>query len=101
MLLIIGRTFKESLKNLRRNISLNIASVSILSLSLYVMSLFLMVFMISQLIIKNFESKVSISVYFKSETPEENILAAQSDLRKMVEISSVDYVSKDAALDDF
>jgi cell division transport system permease protein len=101
MFLILGRTLKESLKNFKRNISLNIASISILSLSLYVISVFFVIFLVSQNILKNIQDKVSVSIYFKSETPEEEIKKAQSDLKKYVEVADAVYISKDQALEEF
>jgi cell division transport system permease protein len=101
MFLTIGRTFKEALKNLLRNGWLSVATISILILSLYVVSVLFVVTHSVDNILKNVQEKVNVSVYFKPGTPEEEIFKAKSDLQTNSAVKSVNYVSRDTALENF
>ncbi len=99
--IIIGRTFKEGLKNFLRNSWLSVATTSILVLSLFVISMLYVVTLTTDSVLKNIQEKINISVYFKADTPEKKIIEAKNNLEKFGEIKSVEYVSKDEALEDF
>lgn len=101
MFLTISRTFKEALKNFTRNGWLSIATVSILTLSLFVISVFFVVTLAVDDVLQNVQERVNISIYFKPDVELEKINAVKSDLEKFKEVKSVEYISKDQALDDF
>jgi len=101
MFLVIGRTIKQSLINFWRNGWLSVAAVSVLTLSLYVVGILFFVIVAANSVLKNVEEKINVSVYFKSDVAEERIMEIKKDLEKYAEIYSIDYVSKDQALDDF
>ncbi len=97
----LWRTFKEGAKHYKRNGWLTVATVSVLTMSLFVISLAGFIGFAGYLGLKSLEEKVSISVSFKPETGESRILSIKSDLEKYREISSIRYISRDQALDDF
>src|SRR5687767_13019171 len=98
----LWRTFKEGAKNFRRNGWLSLATVSVLTLSLFIVSLSAMLGYTTHLILENMREKVSVSVSFNPDIPESRILEIRDELSKYKkEISSVEYVSRDQALDDF
>lgn len=101
MFLTINRTFKESINSIIRNGWLSIVAISILVMSLFIISVFFVITSTTNEILKEIKNKTNISVYFKSDTDEKIILEAKSELEKFSEIKSVDYVSKDAALENF
>ncbi len=101
MLLVIGRTIKESFINFWRNGWLSIASVSVLTLSLYVVGALLVILLVSNTILKGVESRINVSVYFKPDITEDRIMTVKTELEKFSEVKSVEYVSKDKALEDF
>lgn len=101
MLLIIVRTFRASIKNFVRNGWLSIAAVTVLFLSLYVISLLYVISVSANSIMKDLQDKANISVYFKVDTSEANILKAKDEVSKYSEVKSVDYVSRDKALENF
>ncbi len=72
-----------------------------LTLSLYVVGILFFVIVAANSVLKNVEEKINVSVYFKSDVAEERIMEIKKDLEKYAEIYSIDYVSKDQALDDF
>ncbi|HPN96672.1 MAG TPA: permease-like cell division protein FtsX [Candidatus Moranbacteria bacterium] len=101
MLLVIGRTFSESLKNFVRNGWLSVAAVTVLFLSLFVVSLLFVVTKTADGILKNVQEKANVSVYFKTDVQEEAILKAKSDLAGYSEVKSVEYVTRSQALENF
>ncbi|KKP79544.1 MAG: hypothetical protein A2271_01475 [Candidatus Moranbacteria bacterium RIFOXYA12_FULL_35_19] len=101
MFLIIGRTIRASFINFWRNGWLSVAAVSVLVLALFVVGSVFMVGLVANDVLQNVEKKVSISVYFKTDISEEKILENKRDLENIKEISSVEYISKDKALEIF
>jgi cell division transport system permease protein len=101
LFLIIVRTFKEALNNFLRNGWLSVASVSVLSLSIFSVSILFVVLAASGKLLENAQERLNVSIYFKSGTSEEKILEAKKDLESYVEVKSVEYVSKDQALENF
>jgi len=95
------RIIKWAFKNFRRNGWLSTATVSIMVLTLLVITLLLMVNIVANAVLGNLEKKIDISVYFKLETPEEEILNVKSQLEELEEVESVVYVSQDEALIKF
>jgi len=101
MFLTISRTFKEAVSNFFRNGWLSIATVSILILSLYVVSSFFVITLTVDNILKDIQDKVNVSIYFKPDVTEKDILDAKANLEGFSEVKSVEYISKDQALADF
>lgn len=97
----LWRTFKEGADNYRRNGWLTFATVSVLTLSLFVIGLTGLIGLAGNMALKNLESMISISVSFKPETAESEILAIKDDLQRYREVSSVTYISRDQALEEF
>lgn len=98
----LWRTFKEGLQNFKRNGWLSFATVSILTLSLFIVSLSILLGITTSMVLDTMRDKVSVNVSFNPDVPEERILQIKTELSKYSkEISSVEYVSRDAALEDF
>jgi cell division transport system permease protein len=98
----LWRTFREGWQNFRRNGWLSFATVSILSLSLFIVSLSALLGVTTHFVLEGMRDKVSVSVSFNPDVPEERIMAVRDELAKYTkEISSVTYVSRDQALADF
>lgn len=98
---MLKRTFKEGVTNFWRNGWLSLAAVSVLTLSLFISGVLFVVLMAANGVLKNVQDKVNVSVYFKTDAPEERILAAKSDLEDYNEVKSVEYISREQALEDF
>lgn len=101
MLLTIGRTFKEAISNFIRNGWLTLAASSILIFSLYVMSVSFVVATAANNILRDVQNKVNISVYFKPDVAEDKIMEIQKSLEGFKEINSIEYVSRESALEKF
>lgn len=101
MFLILGRTIRESFVNFWRNGWLSVAAVSILTLSLYVVGFVLIILIIANGILKGFEDRMNISMYFQSDIAEEKIMEIKEEIESQKEVASSEYVSKDKALEEF
>ena len=97
----LKRTFQEGLDNFRRNGWLSFATVSVLAISLYVISVTIILGVTANIVLKNIEDKINVSVYFNSDVDESKILDIKNSLVGYQEIKSIDYVSKDQALEQF
>jgi len=101
MFLTISRTFRAALKSFIRNTWLSVGTIGILMLSLYVVGILVLITFASNSILQNIQQKASISIYFKSDISENSINKVKSDLEANLDIQSVEYVSKEKALEDF
>lgn len=101
MLLVIGRTFKESLSNFVRNGWLSIAAVSVLLLSLFIIGMLFMVTKVSDDILSTTQNKINVSAYLKSDVSEDRIMEIKKEIEGYPDIQSVQYISRDQALEDF
>ncbi len=97
----LKRTFKEGWDNFRRNGWLSFATVSVLAISLYIISVTLIIGVASNIVLKNVQDKINVSVYFKSDVPDSKIEEIKNKLVGYQEIKSIDFVSKEKALEQF
>jgi len=95
------RIIKWGLKNFWRNGWLSTATVSIMVLTLLVITVLLMVNVVANAVLANLQSKIDISVYFKLDASEEDILRVKSQLEKLQEVEGITYVSQNEALLNF
>ncbi|MDD3486787.1 MAG: permease-like cell division protein FtsX [Candidatus Moranbacteria bacterium] len=101
LLITLKRTFLSGFQHFKRNGWLSFAVTSILSLTLLIISTLIVLSLAANLVIRNVQDKVDISVYFKSDTPESKILDFRSTVLQYKEVKSSEYVSKNQAFDDF
>lgn len=98
----LWRTFKEGWLNFNRNGWLSFATVSILTLSLFIVSLSTLLGVTTHYVLQGMRDKVTVSVSFNPDVPEARILEIRDELAKYKkEVASVEYVSRDDALDKF
>lgn len=88
-------------KSFARNGWLSTATVSVMALAIFVMTSLLLLNVITQSLIANLQDRIDISVYFKQETPEPEILKVRRDVEQLTEVKSVEYVTPDEALRAF
>ncbi len=84
-----------------RNSWLSVATISVLFLSLYIVGSTLLIGMVAKELVGNIEKNVSISVYFKPDVSEERINQIKDEIKKGGKVYSIDYISKDQALEKF
>jgi len=95
------RIIKSGIKSFWRNGWLSAATISVMVLTLVVISILLMLNVVASAVLTNLQDKIDVSVYFKLEANEEDILVVKSQLEKLSEVEKVEYVSRDQALSSF
>jgi cell division transport system permease protein len=101
MFTIISRIFHFGFKNFWRNGWLSTATIAIMTLAL-VGFLGLIVFgVVTHAAASSIQDKIDISVYFQTNTSEDEILNIQQSLQGLAQVQSVDYISQDQALATF
>ncbi len=101
MITTIVRITKYGWQNFTRNAWLSTATIAVMVLALSVFLGLIIFNVMTGTIISSIENKINISVYFKANTAEDDILNVQSQLKSLPEVASVDYISKDQALATF
>lgn len=101
MLLNFQRIIKSGAVSFWRNVWLSTAAVAIMVLNLFVISSFLLGNVVADSLLNSLENKIDISVYFKQDTEEKDILSVKSELMSLGEIKDVNYVSAEEALLQF
>lgn len=101
MFTVISRIVHYGLKNFWRNPLLSTATVAIMTLSLLVFAGLLFANVATSSMISFLKDKIDISVYFKTNTPEDQILKIKEALKSLPEVKEVIYISSDQALEMF
>jgi cell division transport system permease protein len=101
MFTVISRIFHFGFKNFLRNGWLTTITVIIMSLALFVFAWLIFFGVVTSRAAASIEDKIDISVYFNTNTAEDEILSIQQSLENLPQVASVDYVSRDQALATF
>ncbi len=101
MFTILSRIFHFGIKNFTRNGWLSVATVAIMTLALIVFAGLILFGYTTQQAAASIEDKIDISVYFLTNTSEDQILNIQQSLQGLPEVASVNYISRDQALATF
>jgi len=72
--LTLYRASKAGAKNFMRNGWLSIATTSVIALTLFIISVLLSLIFVANLVLGQIQDKISVNVYFKSETEEKIFL---------------------------
>jgi cell division transport system permease protein len=97
----LKRTFKEGLDNFYRNGWLSFATVSVLAISLYIISVTMILGVASTIVRQNVQEKINVSVYFNADVEEAKIQEIRGKLTVLAGVKSIDFVSKEQALEQF
>jgi len=101
MLVTLKRIFKSGWQNFTRDGGIAVATCFVLIMTIFLISTIFLLKDVSQFLIAALEEKADISVYFKEEVGEEEILAVKEKISEIPEVKEVIYVSKETALDEF
>lgn len=101
MFISLKRIFKSAWLSFSRDGGLIIANIFIIVLTISVITSLFIFKDVSKFVISGIQEKVDISVYFKYETPEKDILAVKEKTSEITEVKEVEYVSKADALEIF
>jgi len=95
------RIFKSGILNFKRNLWLSIATIAITSIAfIYFLSLMLFNFFTGE-VIKIIENQIDLSIYFKNEVVEEDIIKTRDIISQLPQVAQVDYITKEQALAEF
>lgn len=101
MLLTLKRTLVEGWNNFIRGGWLAFVSVSVLVLSLCVMNILYVIGFSINDFMQGVQAKESISVYLQSDLLDHEIQEIKNDLESSASVESVEYISKETALENF
>ncbi|MDD5145602.1 MAG: permease-like cell division protein FtsX [Candidatus Pacebacteria bacterium] len=101
MLTQFKRAIRLSWTNFLRQGALSFATCFILVMAIALVTSLFILKDASQFMISNLQERVDISVYFKNESQEEDILKVKDEVAKIPEVKSIEYVSKEEALEAF
>jgi cell division transport system permease protein len=95
------RIFKTGWLNFKRNSYLSFGTTGVMALVLLLFSGLLVLNYISGQIVSGLEDKVDVTVYFKNDASEDQIMEVKEDLESQPIVARVTYISKEKALEDF
>lgn len=101
MLISIKRIFRAGWQIFFRDKEVALATVFILFLAVSLVSSLFLFTNLSSFIITSTQEKIDISVYFKEEVDEDDILGIRKEISKFPEVKEVEYVSSEQALVEF
>ena len=95
----ITQLIRYTFQHIGRNLWQSIVVVIVLALTYYIALLIGLTGVISQKIITYFEQQPQITVFFKNEALEEQILQAKKELENAYPIKEITYISKEQAVE--
>jgi len=101
MFTLIKRIFRSGWISFSRDGELSAATIFILVMTIFLISSLFLLRDVSQFLITNLQEKADISVYFKKDTPEEDVLKVKEEISSIPEIKEVQYVSEEEAKNTF
>ncbi len=97
----LKRVTVTALKDLSRNLWLNLATIVIIIIALFTITTMLAIDTVGEHALSSLQNKIDITVQFKADANEEKMLEFKKDLESRGEINTVEYISKDEALTIF
>lgn len=97
----LSRIIKYGLQAIWRNGLLSASTVSVMILAALVFEGLIIFNVVGQSAVQSIQEKIDISIYFKSNTSEDSILAIKRSLEALDEVKGVEYISREQALEDF
>jgi len=101
MFLAFYRSVRTGFQSFWRDRWVSTATVGVMSLTLFIITGVMLLSMLAGVILKLIEKKMDISIYFKKEATQEQILAVKSDIMRMEQVAEVNYISSQQALVQF
>jgi cell division transport system permease protein len=92
---------KSGLSSFARNGWLSVASITVMVLTLLTLSVFFILNIVLNTGIKTIQDKIDISVYFKDDVKQVQVIDIQNELANMSEVKAIKYISKEDAIAKF
>ena len=93
--------FRESLTGFKRNLSTALGSIITIFLSLLIIGIFCICGVIINNVVTSVENQVSITAYVADDASEQDIHAVEQYIQELPGVESVDFATKDQALENF
>lgn len=101
MFISFFRAIKFSVQDVVRNIWLSLVTIIILVLTLFTVNMLLVVKVVGQTAVDAIKEKIDVNLFLKTDAPEDRIEALKIKISSLSEVKSVEYISKDAAMEEF
>lgn len=101
MVTTLYRVIKYGLKNFWRQRLISLATLTIMLLAILTFQSLLIFNAVANKLLTNVQDKIDISVYFKTNAPEDQILSLKKTIEGLSEVKSVAYISRQQALEIF
>lgn len=98
MFTALSRIIKYGLQGFWRNGWLSTTTILIMVLALLVFESLIIFNILTETARQSVQDKIDISVYFKLDAPEDDILKIKNSLETLSEVKSVEYISRDKAM---
>ncbi|MBN2198063.1 ABC transporter permease [Candidatus Wolfebacteria bacterium] len=95
------RIIKYGFLSFWRNALLSTATLSVIILALLVFEGLIISNVLTKTALTSLQEKIDISIYFKNDTLEDDVLKIKKSLEGLAEVKKVEYISKDKALEIF
>ncbi|MEK7567786.1 MAG: permease-like cell division protein FtsX [Patescibacteria group bacterium] len=97
----VNRICKSGFINFWRNGFVSLSSVLVMIITMLVVGLMIFGSAVFSSSLEQLKQKVDINVYFVTSAPEEGVLALKKDIEALVEVKSVEYLSREQVLEEF
>jgi len=94
MFVTLSRVIKYGFQSFLRNGWLSTATIAVMFLALFVMQSLIIFNVVAKTAIATVQNKIDISVYFKNNIAEDEILKLKKSLEGLSEVKQVEYVSQ-------
>ena len=101
MFLSLFRAIKFSVQDFYRNIWLSAVTIIIIVLALFSVNMLLTVKVIGDTAVLAIKDKIDVSLFIDSEASEDSILVLRATISSLSQVDSINYISKDEALEEF
>jgi len=101
MFTALFRIIKYGVQGFKRNSWLSVTTIVVMTLTLLVFIGLILFSVLTTDTINLLKEKIDISVYFKNEASEDNILKIKRSLESLNEVKTIEYISRDEALKVF
>ncbi len=101
MFTLLRRIIRSGWQSFRRDGEIAVATIFVLFLAVMLVSVLYLFRDVAHSLVENIQERIDISVYFKEDVAEADILEIKKEIFRFPEVKEVEYVSKDQALEDF
>lgn len=101
MITTLFRIIKYGFQGFWRNGLLSVATIVVMILTLTVFEGLVLFSVITDTAITSLQDRIDISAYFKTTAPEDEIIKIERSLKALAEVKSVEYTSREKALEVF